>query len=296
MTTAAVSVSSRFSRSGGSCIRAQDSFFWPKIVDIYRQVFSLLKKDPTLSILFIVAALLDLSALIFLFLAPFAPVSYILAPIIRTFWSDAYLHYPQNFVLLPKLYNHAHMLVVTTFGIFISGLVIKKVESPLRGGKCVSLVAAGRVVFRRYFSLLLTWLFSYGFFTMGIKTLLPMIPKNVGWQIGGTFLWGLICQSLTAFFMPALLILNKGFFKKVWEGLRCGVTNILATGVLIAVPMALAMVLSFFRWLTPLYIRFCPELVLWVLALGCGLMALVDMWVTLSTTVLFLEVQEKNKK
>ena len=296
MSTATVSLSSSLSRPSGKTTRAEYSFFWPKIVEIYRQVFFLLKKDPTLSLLFIINALLDLATLIFLFLAPFAPVSYLLAPVIRTFWSDAYLHYPQNFVLLPKLYNNAHLLVTMTVGIFISGLVIKKIEGEMRGGKCVSLVSAGREVFKRYFSLLLLWLFSYGLFATGIKILLPMIPKNLGLQLGGTFLWGLICQSLAAFLMPSLLLLNKGFFKKVGVGLRYGVKNILVTAGLIAAPLALAMVLSFFRWLTPFFIKLCPELVLWVLALGCGLMTLVDMWITLSTTVLFLEVEKQSKK
>ncbi len=110
-------------------------FFWSKVVEIYRQVFLLLKKDPTFLALYIISGVLDLAALIFLFLAPFAPVSYILAPVIRAFWSDVYLHYPQNFVLLPKLYNHAHLLLASTFGIFLTGLTMKKVEAEVRDDK-----------------------------------------------------------------------------------------------------------------------------------------------------------------
>ena len=105
------------------------SFFWQKIVEIYQQVFSVLKKNPTVWLLFIAVGVFDLSALMALFLAPCEPVSYMLAPIIRAFWGDRFLHYPYNFLLLPKLFNHVHFLIATLIGVFVSGLVIKKIEA-----------------------------------------------------------------------------------------------------------------------------------------------------------------------
>ena len=268
-------------------------FFWQKSVEIYRQVFLLLKKDPTLLMLFVITGIIDLLALIFLFLAPFPPVSYILAPIIRTFWSDVFLHYPQNFVLLPKLYNDAHLFIATTAGVFISGLVIKKIEGGMREEKRVTLIEAAQEVFKRYFSILLAWLASYGLFILASKFLIARVPPQVGLRLAATFFLGVTCQSLAAFWIPALLLLDKGFFAKLLTGMRYGMKYFISTSLLIAIPMALVMVLTFFRWLTPHYLDFYPELILWVLVAGCGVMAFVDMWVTLTTTLLFLEVQKE---
>src|SRR3989338_10910657 len=115
-------------------------FFWPKIVEIYAQAFSVLKKDPTILFLFFVIGIFDAIALVILY---FAPSSIILAPVIRTLWGERFIHYPQNFVLLPKLFNYAHFLILSFFGIFVTGLAIKKIQAA-SGGKRLPLVEAVR--------------------------------------------------------------------------------------------------------------------------------------------------------
>jgi hypothetical protein len=155
-------------------------------------------------------------------------------------------------------------------------------------GKRVPLLSASRLVVKQYFALLFAWLISYGLFALTLKVMLPIVARNAWVRFGSTFAIGLLIQALVAFLLPAILILRKGFFKGICEGFKFGVKNILRASALIALPMLLVLVLSFFKLFTPLYIKIHPELVLWLLGGGIVIMTLVDFWVTTSTTVLYL--------
>ena len=265
------------------------NFFWPRVVDIYRQVFGLLKKDPTLFMLFAMISLFDLIALLILFLAPIAPVSYILAPIIRTFWSDYYLHYPQNFLLLPKLFNHAHFLIVATFGILVNGFAVKKIENQLLTGQRLSSLLAAGPVFKKYGALLTAWLLVYFFFTTSLKISFKLLPRILWLHLGVMFSVTLLGQAVAFFLLPSILLSGKGFWGSLGEGLNKGLQNLALTSVVVAFPISTVVLLSFFRIFIPVYIQFCPELTLWILIIGSVAMAGVDLFLSAAATVLYLE-------
>ncbi|MBI4115665.1 MAG: hypothetical protein HY447_03715 [Candidatus Omnitrophica bacterium] len=249
----------------------------------------MLRKDPMVGMLFGVILVCDFIALALLFLAPSPPVSYVLAPIIRTFWDDQFLHYPANFLLLPKLLDHAHFVITTIIGVFLTGVVIKKIEGQIVERERVSLLDACGSVMKRYLSLIIAWLLSYGLLVFSLRVTLPIIPQNAWLQLGGAFGVSVMIQGLVVFLLPAILILNKGFFRSVWEGLRFGAKNILVAVALISLPMFFVIALSFFKILTPVYVRVYPEFVLWVLSIGILIMTVVDLWITSLATILFLK-------
>jgi len=264
------------------------SFFWSEIVDIYGQVFSVLRKNPTVWILFAIIGLFDAIALTLLYLAPSPPLSHILAPIIRTLWGEPFLHYPDNFLLLPKLFNHAHFLILTFVGVFITGIVIKKIEAQTQGTSVTTVSAAGAVG-RRYIALLSAWIVTYGIFTVTLRFVLPILPHNVFIQASVGFMIGLVIQSMFAFILPGILLMNWGFFTGLWKGLLFGMRNLHLTAVLIFVPMFFVMALSVSKLFVPVMVRVhTPEYVLWLLAGGILLSLFVDILVTSSTTLLFL--------
>lgn len=268
------------------------NFFWRKFVGIYQQTFAVLKESPTIGILFLLIAFFDFLALVVLFYAPSEPVSLVIAPVIRTFWGERFLHYPENFVLLPKLLNHAHFLILSLFGISVTGIAIKKIEAHAEGNTLSVLSAVGPV-FKKYFSLLVVWLAFYGFFMFSLKHILRQLPPNVWAQLAGGFCVGIVIQSLFAFLLPSLLISGRGLFRDLWEGMLTGVRHFLLTSSLIAVPMVLIVTLSFFKAMAPLMVRFYPEMVLWVLAAGIIISMIVDLLVTTSTTLLYLQVRNR---
>jgi len=269
------------------------SFFWSKSVEIYRQVFTVFKKDPMVWFPFILLAIIDFVALTALFLSHSEPFSHLFAPIIRTFWSERYLHYPENFVLLPKLFHWAHLVIATVIGVFVSGLVIKKIEGQVNDGSVISILDAGRTVLRRYFSIVLAWFISYGIFSTVLKFAMPYLVSSFWLHLVSSFLLSVFLQAIVVFLIPALLILDRGFFRNLWEGFLFGFKYLIPTMLLIAIPMFFVVMLSMLKMFHPYYVNVHPELVLYVLAFGIPIMALVDLVITSSATILFLKERKK---
>ncbi|MBI4430116.1 MAG: hypothetical protein HY587_00190 [Candidatus Omnitrophica bacterium] len=268
--------------------KGREDFFWPKIVELYQQAFSVLIKDPTIWVLFLVMGILDFIALTLLFLAPSPPVSYLLAPVIKTFWSPRFLHYPENFLLLPKLHTHAHLFIATVFGVFISGMVIKKVESWMKKGERLKTFEAARSVAERYVSLVFAWLAAYFIFKGLFRMLNPFLRTSLWMQLGVGFIAAVLVQALLGFVVPAVLLRDGNLFKGFWNGVAFGFRNLAAASVLVLVPILIVTLVSFGKGLAPILIDMTPESVLWVLIFGIIFTVIADIWVTLVTTVLYL--------
>jgi len=270
-------------------VKNSTNFFWRQIVEVYRQVFSLFKKNPTIWLPFIFLGFVNFVALMVLYLAPSPPFSYILAPIIRTFWGEQFLHYPDNFILLPRLFHHANVFVISLISVFITGIVIKKIESENTSGESVSTQVAARAVWRRYISLFVVWVVSFSLSMGLLKVVLAVTPRIFALQFGISLLTLVVMQALLCFLPPAILISQKGFFKSSWEGLVFGARHWVLTSVMIFLPVLLVTAISFLKAFTPMVIRFSPEVVLWILVFGVAISIMVDLVVTSAVTVLFLK-------
>ena len=264
-------------------------FFWPKTVELYQQAYLVLIKDPTIWIPFVLLGILDLLALLILFLAPSPPVSHLVAPIIRTFWSDRFLHYPVNFILLPKLQAHAHFLITTIFGVFVTGIAVKKIEAGLKTDVSCSILDAIKFVLRRFIPLICAWLLAYFLFKVLFKILNPILTLNLWVQLGAGYAVAVLAQAALGFIIPAVVLADKGFFKSFVKGLAFGFRNIVVASILIIIPIFMVTVVSFAKGLSPIFIaRGVPEAVILVLVGGIILTVVADIWVTSVTTVLFL--------
>jgi len=268
----------------------KDGFFWPKFVEVYQQAFFVLIKDPTIWIPFIFIGVLDFIALALLFLAPSPPVSYVVAPIIRTFWSARFLHYPENFLLLPKLQAHAHFLIATIFGVFVTGMAIKKIEASLKGDVRLSTSTAIREVFGRYISLVVVWLFAYFLFKILFNFLNPILAMGLWVQLGAGYVVAVIVQALLGFIIPAVMLREGGFFESVWKGIVFGFKNLGIASALMVVPLLVVTAVSFAKGFSPILVNYYePDSVLWILVVGIILTVIADILVTSVTTVLYLK-------
>jgi uncharacterized membrane protein YesL len=259
-----------------------------KAGETIEDTLAILKETPVLWVLFLVFALIDFSALFVLHSAHSEPFSWVLAPIIRSFWGERFLHYPDNFALLPKLFNHANFLILSVFGILISGIVIKKMEARTENSELKISSAAG-IVFKKYFLLLMVWLFAYGVFVFTLKAVLVRLPSALWIQLFAGFILSVLVQSLFTFLLPALVLSPKGFFRNLWKGMVFGFRYLPVTGLLIAVPMLVMTLLSAFKAFSPVFAQSNPEFVLFTLCVGIIISLGVDLAVTSSTTMLFLK-------
>ena len=265
--------------------RKQDSSMWGLIRKIYSKSCEVLQKDPTILFLFILVGILDLLALSVLFLIP--SIGF-LSPIVRTLWGERFLHYPENFLLLPKLFNYAHFIILTLIGVLLTSVAIKKIQACYDNSR-ISLVQAGKVVIRKYFGLMAIWLLFYGVFMVAMRFILSFLPPVIFLQFAVAFLFSLIIQSVFVFLMPAYILLGSRFLKAIWEGFLLGLKRLHITCLLISVPMFAMIVLSFLKSIIPAFVQVVPEMVLWVLFVGVVVSTVVDLLVTTSTTILFLE-------
>lgn len=263
-----------------------------KIGSLYRETCAILIENPTLGLLFLIIGMLDFCALFSLFLAHSWPFSVVLAPIIRTFWDDRFLHYPQNLLLLPKLVNHAHFVILSLFGVLVSGIVIKKVEGAERGVKVTTFAAAGPV-FKKYFSLLAAWLISYGLFIFLAEKILELLPGALPLQFAAGFGISLTLQVLFAFILPALLIAGQGFFRDFGGALFFGLRHFGVAALIVVLPVLLMVSYSFLKALAPVYARSYPEAILWILGLGIFVSLIVDLTVTVATTLFYVKARNR---
>src|SRR3989338_2212655 len=69
-------------------------------------------------------AFLQLLILEILYFSACFPLSLFFAPLIKRLWSDAFLHYPFNFILLPKLFYYSQVPVYITLGAFLTAMTV----------------------------------------------------------------------------------------------------------------------------------------------------------------------------
>ncbi len=259
---------------------------------VFKQTLIALAQNPTIFLLFILIAFFDFVALFSLFLAHSAPFSLVLAPIIRTFWDDRYLHYPENFLLLPRIFNHAHVLISASFGVLVSGIVVKKLEAWNEGRK-VSTLAAASPVLKRFLPLVIVWGAAYFIFTFSVKGVLHLAPKTVLPQFLTGYASALIVQCLVMYIFPAVLLEEKGFFKNFASGVVFGFKKVLSTGILIALPVLVLVVYSFLKSVTPIFVQSFPEGVLWILGGGIFVSMIVDLIMTSTTTLFYIKARNQ---
>lgn len=265
-------------------------FFWPQIVEIYRQVLWVFKKDPMICALFIGLALIEFLALIALTLAPVPPFSYILGPLISRLWSDRFLHYPYNFALLPKLLQHAHTVIATLMGTLVSGIVIKKIADLVSGDrKSGSMLQIVPLVLGRYLSLVFAWLLSFVVFLLAKRFILENLPPFFLLQFIVYILLALVVQSLFVYLLPALVLKNMGFIKGLKTGFLFGVKNFPITVCLVFIPMMVVTLYGLIALAIPQLLRFMPELIFVYLTLNIALITIFDLFVTTATTIYFVQ-------
>src|SRR5512137_299041 len=91
------------------------------LINTYNLVFKALTRQQKLWVPFIIFVFTELVLLMLLYVAPRQPFNAVLAPPIRAFWGERFLHYPANFLLLPKLESLLRNYLTVFLGSFLTG-------------------------------------------------------------------------------------------------------------------------------------------------------------------------------
>jgi hypothetical protein len=260
----------------------------PSITKIYQQTVKTLLKEKSIFIPFLVFALIEAVVLVLIYLAPRAPFIKVFGPPIARFWGPAYLHYPANFLLLPRLSNHARV-------------VLSVLVWPLTVGTAIALISSSKNAFIRaaksYVSILII-VFTY---TILLHLISKVIITFGAKALPGSFLFVIIfmanltIQSLFIYAIPILIIEKTKFFKSITKSFSLFKKFFLPTIILVGLPMLIYMPIVMLNYKTPFLIeKFYPELIFHIALLGTIINSLIiDPLVITSITLLYLAQKEK---
>lgn len=276
------------------------------IKNAYASTFNCFKKHSAVLIPFLIFALLESACLILLFLIPRMPLVKFLGPPIRTFWGEKFLHYPMNFLLLPKLNSLSRMFFSVFIGSLLTGSAVAIAIAAFTGGKA-KLKNAFKIALKKYLSLftlvlLITMLFYFlnkattlllfKYFLAGHTRLLfigartwlgPLsIIVNLGLAI--------FIQSLFTYTIPLMIAEDTKLIKAIFKSVVLFVRFFFPTLVLVALPMLAYIPIIVLTYNSAFLIdKVFPEIVLVVLFTGTLISSLVvDALTTVSTTFLYL--------
>lgn len=273
---------------------------------IYDRTTQTIKKNPVLFLPFAIFAAFEFITLIIIYLAPRMPLKLFLGPPIRALWGEKFLHYPVNFILIPKLASLARIGLTVIIGSFLTGVATLLVYNIYKK-TAISLKGVFKSVLKKYVSLfaivlLFTLLFYFldkatskiliKYFTSGHAKLLFLGPKI--WLgpilICLNFILAIIVQSAFIYAIPLLLIEGETLTKSILKSFVLFKKLFLKTIILVGLPMLIYIPIIILQSDSAFLItRLFPEAVLLVAILSLIISSLViDFLITLATTHLYL--------
>lgn len=259
------------------------------VIKIWKETFNLLRERPKIILPFLVLGIVNALLLYLLYLTPQRPVAYVLAPLVRTFLGEKFLHYPFNLFILPKLFYYGQLLVYAFVGMLMTAVGVGMVGDAFQGKGSSFLINFIRS-FKRYFALLGVWILTFGVTVLFLQ-IFPKQDKfmNLG-IVSASFLLSIFVQILFIYTIPLIIIERRKFFAALKNNFIFLIKVFIPTVLLIILPslfyLPVLIIKDKMGFLTK---QFFPEIVVGVLGLGLLTSFIIDFWVTLSTTVLFVK-------
>lgn len=272
----------------------------------YNTSLKSLKNHPALFLPFLIFAILEVIVLVIIYLAPRMPLRLILGPVIRTFWGERFLHYPVNFLLLPKLASLSRMALAVIFSSLLTGMAVALVFA-VYNKKHLKLKEAFKSALKKYSSLFIVVLIFTLLFYFLVKLVIIVLVSyfmaghsrllflKAGLWMGPillsiNFMLALLIQSAFVYAIPLLIIEKQKLIKAVIGSFVLFKKLFIPTLILVGLPMLVYIPIIILNSKTAFLIdKVFPEFILLVSFLSIIISSLViDTIVTVSTTFLYL--------
>ncbi|MBN1793396.1 MAG: hypothetical protein JW844_00350 [Candidatus Omnitrophica bacterium] len=271
---------------------------------IWKGGLELISRYPRALFPFIFVGIADAVILTVIYLIPREPFSKLLAPVVRAFWGEQFLHYPMNLTLIPKLFQYSHIVMIGFVGVIMTGIAVGMIDQAVKGLN-PGIFSALTYALRRFTPLLIVWFTMFGIvsgsfrltqlvlgrlYAAGYLEALPLSREAVGeFFFWANILFSIVVEVAFLYVIPAIIIERRGLLSAFRRGLALSRKYFLATFLLIFVPSILYMAVIFLKMnITLLSNTFFPEAILWVLGLGIAISVVIDFAVTTAGTLLFL--------
>ncbi|MBM3254110.1 MAG: hypothetical protein FJZ16_07650 [Candidatus Omnitrophica bacterium] len=273
---------------------------------IWSVTFKMLAKYPCLLLPFLITAVFEGFALTILFYYPRPPLSLIFAPPVKAFFGGHFLHYPDNFLLLPQLFYYAQVLVTMTVGVVMFGMAMGMTYQANTMGEKIKILGNLNRSLRRYITLAGVWLITFILLLVILRGPRFLIVKflasrnfniivfNIILYIGIALVF--LIEALFIYSYPAIIIERRGFLDSIKRSFNISRNLFLTTIVLIIVPRILDVIVILIKQnLVRLMNLTLPEITLAVLAVGIAVTFITDSLVFLATANLFIFTMETEK-
>ncbi len=296
-------------------MRIVESFSLSKAV--WSVTFKTLVKYPRVLLPFLIKAVFEGLILAILFYSPRPPFLSIFGPPIKTFFSvkttagiisgARYLHYPDNFLILPQLFYYGQIFVMITIGVIMYGMAMGMAAQTHSADEEVKIFGNLNRSLRRYLALLGIWTITFIVSLIIIKTPSFLIMKTMQptpfarmllqvLSYFGVFLV-VALEALFIYAYPAVIIERRGLFGAIKRSFGIIRHVFLATLVLVIAPRILEVLFMLVKQkqIGLMNVTF-PEITLVILAGGIAITFITDSLVFLSTANLFMLKKETEKK
>ncbi len=267
------------------------------VVSVWTETLKLIRRHPLITMPFLVVSICEALALTMMFLAPRPPLSAVFGPIIRRLYlfpgmktGEPYLHYPENFLLLPRLFSHAQIAIGVTVGLLMNAMAVSMVFQIAEKDR-YDWWPALRTGFVRYLTLFAVWLVVFGLqFVAG--RFLPQLGRSIEARFFLYFVSILLVVILEAFFaylFPAVVVENQRAGKAIIRSLVLAGSTFLITFSITMVPLLLRIGHMFLmQGNAALINRFFPEITLVLIGVGIVVTLISEIFFRVSATVFFL--------
>ena len=242
---------------------------------------------------FLVVALLEAAFLGLVWLAPHAPFSQLLAPPLRYFYSDRVLHYPAHLWFMFHVMKHTHVVALTLFGAFFSGIACVMVRQTHQG---VPLSFRDALVGRevRYVTMVILWVIAWGL-ARGVAEAGSMLATPTVSSVIGVIGLTVVLQALLAYAIPAAVYEQAPWWKALGLSMREVMRHPGSTLVIVGVPSIIQ--LLFGTTINPQFVAKTmmhtqPEIALPFVAIRLVVWTVIDAVMTVSAAHLWLAHRE----
>jgi hypothetical protein len=245
----------------------------------------------------------ELIGLFAAYYSPRFPLNVLLGPLIRSAWGESFLHYPDNFLLLPRLAAISRSLLYILLGSLLNGTAFLIAADVYKNREVSFRDSFSRAV-RRYPGLLclsLAVMFTVSAAALAVKYLL--VSYFPGYAVQAARFWsgpgmvivnfmaGTALQACLMFSFPALLFEEKNVFRSLLRSLVIFRKVPAATLALFAIPAAVYLPVTALLYKTPFLVSVNPESVLYISAAGALINSLlIDFLVIVSITCMYFKV------
>lgn len=270
--------------------------------------YEVLLKKPVIFTPFIIIAFFECLVLEIACFSTRFPLATILNPIVKKFFGENFIHYPDSFIIIPKLFYPGQMLIYILAGTLLTAVAVQIVVN-IRTSHPVIVKAIVNSTAKRYIAFV-----GYGLLYVIVMALIErgegfILVKGTRFISRRFFMIGpelysiltaavlfftfVIMQTLFVLTIPIMVIEKKGLFKAILESIVTGLRNFLKLFGLIVMPLFFYLpVILLNVFLVAIMYKTFPEVSFYITLLNIMLALFIDCFVMVIATQFLLGMKK----